>query len=430
MEWIILGVTALLGLYMAWNIGANDFANSFADAVGSRAISFRKAVIIGGVCELAGSILVGGHVTDTVRKGIVDPNQLADRPEALALGMACALLAAALWLNVSSWLSLPVSTTHSIVGAVIGFGVLAAGTSAVDWGKVAQIVLSWFISPVVGGILAYFIFRLITRAILGRATPAVAAIRFAPLVVFTVMLVVTFSVLLKGGLKRLLAERAEAFSGPLGLAVAVGLSAAAALVSWVFVTRFLGRASGLPLAQQLKMVESIFAPLVVISSASVAFAHGANDVANAVGPLAAVAEVIRSGTVRMKVVVPIWVLLLGGLGIVFGLATYGLRVLRTVGRKITELTPSRGVAADIAAAATVLFCSRLKVPVSTTHTLVGAIIGVGLARGLGGVNRRVVRHIFGSWLLTVPAAAGLSALLFLLARSAGAEELLRKFMQR
>lgn len=418
MEWIVIGVTAALGLYMAWNIGANDFANSMADAVGSRAITFRRAVFLGVLCEFGGSILVGSHVTDTVRKGIVSPSDFQGEPQILVLGMICALLASALWLHMATWLSMPVSTTHSIVGAVAGFGVVAAGWHSVEWGTMGQIVLSWFISPLVGGVLAYLIFRLILRFVLGTEQPARAAIRAAPVIVLAVGLVVTFSIFLKGGLDRILAERAAWLGRSGGLIVSLALSVLGALIAWYFIARYLRASARDGLVHQLGVVERVFAPLVVITSCSVAFAHGANDVANAVGPLAAVADVMQSGTIKMKVAVPIWVLSLGGVGIVLGLVMYGIRVLRTVGTKITELTPSRGVAADIAAATTVLVCSRLKLPVSTTHTLVGAIIGIGLARGLAGVNRRVIRDIFGCWLITVPAAAIITIVLFLLGRAA------------
>lgn len=417
MEWLVIGISLLLGFYMAWTIGANDFANSMADAVGSRAVSIKKALMYGCACELAGSVLVGAHVTDTVRKGIVDPQALAGAPAVLALGMTCALVSAALWLHIATWLGMPVSTTHSIVGAVAGFGVVAAGWSAVDWAKLAQIAASWLISPVAGLVLSYSLFRLFTWLILGRENPAVAAIRAAPLVVFLVGAVVSSSVLWRGGLQRVLGRWLPGFGGVSALLCAAAISVALAGLSRFLVRRHLRENLDRPLVEQLGMVERVFAPLVVATSCSVAFAHGANDVANAVGPLAAVVDIVRSGTVKMQVVVPFWILGLGGLGIIVGVSTYGYRVLRTIGTKITQLTPSRGVAADLATCTTVLVCCRLKLPVSTTHTIVGAIIGIGLARGLGGVNRRVIRDIFGSWLVTVPAAALLAVILFVLGKA-------------
>ncbi len=413
---IVVAITVVLGLYMAWNIGANDVANSMADAVGSRSISIKRAIIAAGLCELAGAVLVGAHVTDTVRKGIVSPEHFQVSPETLALGMASALLAAAVWLHLATWMGMPVSTTHSIVGAVAGFGVIAAGWGAVHWDKLGHIVASWFVSPVAGGILAFVLFKLISWLILGRERPARAAVKITPYIVFIAFTVVALATVYKG-LAHLVRERAAWLTGEVAVLLALGVGFVAAIAARILIARRLRGKHRLPLPEQLELVEGVFAPLVVITSCSVAFAHGANDVANAVGPLAAVVDVIRSGTVKMQVYVPAWVLGLGGAGIVLGLATYGYRVMRTVGEKITQITPSRGVAADIAATATVLVCTRLKLPVSTTHTLVGAILGIGFARGLGAVNKRVVRNIFTSWLVTVPAAAILSVVLFLLGRT-------------
>jgi len=420
---IIVALTGLLGLYMAWNIGANDVANSMADAVGSRAISIKWAVIAAGICELAGAVLVESHVPDTVRKGIVDPQAveaIPGLPEGGAaalflLGVAAALLAAAVWLNLATWMGMPVSTTHSIVGAVAGFGVVAAGWSAVHWGKMGQIVASWFLSPIAGGILGFVIFRIISRLILGREKPVRAAIRVTPYIVFSMTVVVTLAIVYKG-LKHIVAERADWLTGNNAFLLAGVVGLLAGLVSRILIRRALRHKSGLPLGEQLDVVERIFAPLVVVSSCAVAFSHGANDVANAIGPLAAILDICSTGLIKMQVYVPPWVLALGGCGIVLGLATYGYRVMHTVGTKITQLTPSRGVAADVAATTVVLVCTRLALPVSTTHTLVGAILGIGLARGLAAVNRRVTRNIFGSWLITVPAAGVLAVVFFLVGK--------------
>ncbi len=422
MDILIIGIVALFGLYMAWNIGANDVANSMADAVGSKALSIKNAVILAGICEFAGAVLVGSHVTDTVRKGIVDPQALANLPgmlpdEAAALfviGMIAALLSAAFWLHFSSWTGMPVSTTHSIVGAVAGFGIVAAGWQSVNWGKMGQIVASWFISPFAGGLLAFLIFTFISKKILGRDRPARAAIRYVPAIVFLLTGVVTLATVYKG-LKHVTGDWPW-LTDNVTLLITLALSLGSAVVSSIVVRRRLRGKEKLSISMQLEEVEQVFTPLVIISSCSVAFAHGANDVANSVGPLAAVVHIIQKGTVVMKVGVPFWILCLGGIGIVIGLGTYGYRVMHTVGTKITEITPSRGVAADIAATATVLVCTRMSLPVSTTHTLVGAIMGIGLARGLGGLNRNITRKIFSSWLITVPAAALLSIALFLVGR--------------
>jgi len=423
MDTLILAITALVGLYMAWNIGANDVANSMADAVGSKALTVKQAVIAAGLCEFAGAVLVGSHVTDTVRKGIVDPAALASLPdlvpgEAAALiviGMSSALLAAAFWLNFATWTGMPVSTTHSIVGAVAGFGVVAAGIGSVNWSKMGQIVASWFVSPVAGGITAFIIFKVISKLILGQEQPAKAAIKVTPYIVFFLAMVVTLATVWKG-LTHVIKDVAWLNDRNTFL-IALGISIIATAASRVYVRKKLDGKDNLKIPQQLELVEKVYVPLVIISSCSVAFAHGANDVANSVGPLAAVVHILQGGAVQMKVAVPLWVLMLGGAGIVLGLGTYGYRVMDTVGTKITEITPSRGVAADIAATATVLVCTRMKLPISTTHVLVGAIMGIGLARGLAGIDSRIAKKIFKSWIITVPAAAVVSVVLFLLGRA-------------
>ncbi len=420
---ILIGLTAALGLYMAWNIGANDVANSMADAVGSKAISIRNAVIAAGLCEFMGAVLVGAQVTNTVRKGIVDPAVLASLPGmtpevaavVLVLGMSAALLSAAFWLHISTAFGMPVSTTHSIVGAVAGFGIVAAGWHAVNWIKMGQIVASWFISPVFGGILAFLIFSYISKVILGSAQPTKSAIRHMPFIVFLLAIVVLLATIYKG-LKHVIKNMAW-FTDERALMVSVGGALFFSILYYFFVRHRLQGQEEKPLGAQLELVEKMFIPLVIISSCSVAFAHGANDVANSVGPLAAIVHILKTGTIEMKVPVPLWILALGGAGIVLGLATYGYKVMMTVGTKITEITPSRGVAADIAATSTVLICTRLALPVSTTHTLVGAILGIGLARGFGGINRRIVTSIFGSWLFTVPAAALMAVFFFLIGKA-------------
>jgi inorganic phosphate transporter, PiT family len=422
MEILILGAVAIVGLYMAWNIGANDVANSMADAVGSRAVSVKQAVILAGICEFAGAVLVGNHVTDTVRQGIVNPDALAALPglqegEAAALlviGMGAALLAAAIWLHVATLTGMPVSTTHSIVGAIAGFGIMAAGWGSVSWGKMGQIVASWFISPLAGGLMAFLFFKYISKAILGQEQPVRAARRHTPYIVFFLAGVVTLATIYKG-LTHILKEY-EWLTDTHTLVFAILISLISAIAFRKYLDHRLRGKENMPLPAQLEAVEKVYVPLVIISSCSVAFAHGANDVANAVGPLAAVAQILKSGTVEMKIAVPFWILFLGGVGIVLGLATFGYKVMSTVGSKITEITPTRGVAADVAATFTVLICTRLKLPISTTHTLVGAIIGIGLARGLAGVNKNIVGRIFKSWLITVPAAALISISLFLLGR--------------
>ena len=447
-NYLLLVAAALLGLYMAWNIGANDVANSMADAVGSKSITLRNAVIAAAICEFLGAVLVGSSVTDTIRKGIIKPavigevvadgndsEQLHRRagdgarsqvagatmgmsPAArrLALGMTCALFAAAVWLHAASYFGMPVSTTHSIVGAVAGVGIVAFGTSAIDWWVLAQIGASWFISPVAGGILACLLFALIHRSILTRPQPSGAALYFAPLLVFLVAFVMSLAILHKG-LQNLFQEPGSDWSwlSDQAIWIAVGAGLAATVGARFYLARRLRTAASLDRVTQLQRVEVALAPIVVLTSCCVAFSHGANDVANSIGPLAAVVDMVSNGTIEDQVPVPFWVLCLGGAGIVAGLAMYGYRVMDTVGSRITDLTPSCGIAADVSATAVVLLCSRLQLPVSTTHTLVGAILGVGMARGLGSVNRTVTRNIFGGWLLTVPAAAAVAMLLYAIA---------------
>ena len=443
-NYLLLGGAVVLGLYMAWNIGANDVANSMADAVGSKSITLRNAVIAAAICEFLGAVLVGSSVTDTIRKGIIKPEVVADGAVSqpaqrslgknegndataapiemsqparkLALGMTCALFAAAIWLHAASSFGMPVSTTHSIVGAVAGVGIVAFGASAIDWWVLAQIVASWFISPVAGGLLACLLFILIRRAILMRPQPANAALRFAPLLVLLVAFVMSSAILHKG-LRNVFQEASADWRwlSEQAVWVAISIGLIAMIGARFYLVRRLGVAMSLDTAKQLQHVEVALAPIVVLTSCCVAFSHGANDVANSIGPLAAVVDIVSNGTIENQVPVPFWVLCLGGAGIAAGLAMYGYRVMHTVGSRITDLTPSCGIAADVSATAVVLLCSQLQLPVSTTHTLVGAILGVGLARGLASVNQSVTRNIFGGWLLTVPAAAGVAMLLYALA---------------
>ena len=406
---ILVIAAVIIGFYMAWNIGANDVANSMACAVGSKAMTIASAVVLAGICNFCGAVLVGSHVTDTVRKGIINTQAFTHDPRTLAHGMVCALLAAAVWLNLATYFGMPVSTTHSVVGAVIGFGILKAGVGHIHWDKLGEIVASWFISPLAGGILAFVIFKLISRYILSAERPIVAARKGVPVCVFFTFAIIILSIIYKG-LKNLHLH----LSGPkaIGLSVLCGLVAAS--ISVLLTRRNRHSTGELTLEQKLMQVEKTFVVPVIIGSCTVAFAHGANDVANAVGPLAAVLEIVKNNSIPGKVSVSIWFLVLGGLGIAIGLATFGYRVMRLLGTKVTEITPSRGIAAAMAGMATVLTCSKMGLPISTTHTMVGAILGVGLARGITAVNRRVVGSIFTSWLATVPIAALLTILFYLI----------------
>jgi PiT family inorganic phosphate transporter len=394
-------------VYMAWNIGANDVANAMGTSVGSHAITLKQAVLLAAVFEFAGAFLVGGHVTDTVRKGIVSTTVFQDQPELFVLGMLAALLAAGVWLNLATFLGLPVSTTHSIVGAVVGFGLLVGGMSAVHWGKLGSVVLSWVISPLFGGLVGWLTFTYIKRSVLTRWNPVRAARGIVPILIFPVAVILVLSILYKG-LKNLKLD----VSLSTAIMISLGVGVVAFLVMKVilnlkFSTRPRKRTDA------FAQVENLFSYLQVGTACSVAFAHGANDVANAIGPFAAIASVLKSGDLAMKVPVPMWILVLGGVGIVVGLATWGYRVIETIGRKITYITPSRGFSAEFATATTVLVCSKMGLPISTSHTLVGSVIGVGLARGMAALNLRVILTIVNSWLITIPATAVVTVLIYL-----------------
>lgn len=404
--WVLWVATAAC-VYMAWNIGANDVANAMGTSVGSHAITMKQAVLLAAVFEFAGAFFVGGHVTDTVRKGIVSTAVFQGRPELFVLGMLAALLAAGVWLNLATFLGLPVSTTHSIIGAITGFGILVGGLSAVHWGKLGSVVLSWLISPLCGGFLGWLTFTYIKRTVLSRWNPVRAARGIVPVLIFPVAVVLVLSLLYKG-LKNLNLD--VSFNKALMISLAVGL-ASFVVMKIILVRKYSDRPR--KRSDAFGQVEKLFAYLQIGTACSVAFAHGANDVANAIGPFAAIVSVFRNGDLSMNVPVPMWILALGGVGIVVGLATWGYRVIETVGRKITSMSPSRGFSAEFATATTVLLCSKMGLPISTSHTLVGSVVGVGLARGIAALNLRVILSIINSWLITIPATAAVTILIYL-----------------
>ncbi len=392
---IILAVSVLAGLYTAMNIGGNDVANAMGTSVGSKALTFKQAILVAAIFEFSGAVLVGSHVTQTIRKGIINPEQFVSSPELLMLGMFSALLSAGIWLQIATSLGLPVSTTHSIVGSIMGFGILAHGFGSVEWDKVLQIIASWLISPLAGAFIAYFVFRHVSKRILEAEHPIQETLARAPYLAFFVFFILILSFIYKG-LKNLHLDL------PLHTALlwAFGVSIVISMGIRVFLRRYAEDQR-----DPIVFVENIFKYLQILTACYVAFAHGANDVANSVGPLSAIVHILKTNTVNMQVDVPLWILMLGGGGIVLGLATWGYNVIRTVGSKITEITPTRGFSAEFATATTVLVFSKLGLPISTTHTLVGSVIGVGMARGIGALNLRVIRDIAGSWLLTLPLTA-------------------------
>jgi len=457
-------IVLAVGFYMAWNIGANDVSNAMGTSVGSGALTLRRAVVLAAILEFCGAFFVGGNVSETMQRGLIDPEMFLTQPMVLILGMTSALLGTSLWLQAASYFGWPVSTTHAIVGSILGFGVLVGGWEALQWAEVISIAVSWVVSPLVSGIIAYLIFNILQKKILYAMNPIEAARQLLPFFFFIVFATFTIS-LIFNGLKNLDLE----FSTPeaVGLSLLVGLFAAA--LSYVFVHRIAVPAGYVQLpgshtpqtvvslekaikhlqrvrvsssdethdrvtsilqevqdisrkiqektsfsarASEYHFVEKMFVYLQILSACYVAFAHGANDVANAIGPVAAVLDVIQNGTISETSLIPSWLLILGGLGIVIGLATWGWRVIETIGKKITELTPTRGFCAEFGAAATILLASKFGLPVSTTHCLVGAVLGVGMARGISALNLGTLKEIVLSWIVTIPASAGISILCY------------------
>lgn len=405
--YILLIIGCVCGFFMAWGIGANDVANAMGTSVGARALTLWQAVLVACVFEFAGAYLAGGEVTSTIRKGIIDAGVMSDNPELLVYGMIASLLAAGIWLLIASYFGWPVSTTHSIVGAIVGFAAVGIGVDAVAWGKVGSIVASWVVSPVIAGTVSFLLFTSVKRLILQTSDPFMNAKRYVPFYMFLAGFVVSMVTFLKG-----LKHVGLSFTA----SESIVWSLVFALVISLLGTLMLQRIDNTKKEKNGAMfdgVERIFAVLMVFTACAMAFAHGSNDVANAIGPLAAIVSVVQSGgEIASKSILPPWILLIGASGIVIGLGTLGYRVMMTVGRAITELTPSRGFAAELAAAGTVVVASGTGLPISTTHTLVGAVLGVGLARGIGAINLGVVGKIILSWIVTLPVGAGLSILFF------------------
>ena len=404
---VFITLAVVLGLYMTWGIGANDVANAMGTSVGSGAISVKQAIIIAAIFEFTGAFLAGGHVTKTIRKSIIDPTPILGNPEIMVWGMLSALLAAAIWLTIASWMGWPVSTTHSIIGAIVGFALVGIGVDAVNWPKIGTIVLSWIVSPLVGGALSFLLMRSIQKIILDSDTPFLNAKRYAPAYVFLVGFLLSLVTIFKG-LKHLEIELSiiQSFI----FAIIFGILVAGIVRILINRTRMIEAES---IHDQFTQIEKIFGIMMIFTASAMAFAHGSNDVANGIGPMAAIVSIVESGgELAQKSNLPLWILLTGGFGIILGLSTLGYRVMRTIGSKITDLVPTRGFSAELAAAATVVIASRTGIPVSTTQIAVGAVMGVGLARGIGALDLRVVGGIFMSWVITLPVGALLSIFLF------------------
>ena len=410
-EWgtIFMIMAVVFGFYMTWGIGANDVANAMGTSVGSGAITVKQAIVIAAVFEFAGAFIAGGTVTKTIRKGIIDPSSISGTPEILVFGMLAALLAAGIWLMVASARGWPVSTTHTIVGALVGFAIVGIGVDAVHWGKIGGIVASWIVSPIIGGTLAFLLMMSIRKLIINTEHPFENARKWGPMYVFLVGWIVSLVTLFKG-LKHLNLE----FSALESVVVSTIFGIIVALIGRHMINKVTVDDDA-DKEFHFASVEKVFLPMMVFTACAMAFAHGSNDVANGIGPLAAVVDIIQSGgNVTQSSGLPLWILLLGGTGIVIGLATMGYKVMQTIGTKITELTPTRGYCATLAAAVTVVVASKTGLPVSTTQIAVGSVMGVGLARGIGAIDLRVIGNIVVSWVITLPAGAILAAAFFFL----------------
>jgi PiT family inorganic phosphate transporter len=398
MDVIVLTIATMVGLYMAANIGANDLANAMGTSVGSGAITLKQAVVISMIANTLGAVLAGGYVTNTISKGLIDPALLAGEPNKLMFGMFAALISAGICVHLATLFGLPVSTTHAIVGAVVGFGILSVGAGAVTWSKVVSIATSWVISPAAGGLIAGGMYYFAEKKIMSAKDPLRASERYAPFLIFLLFLVLILSLIFKA-LENLHIN--PGFFYTVLLTIPIAMLAGGVGRSWLRWQTRPGQKLR-PKQKEYSPVDHLFAHLQILTACYIAFAHGANDVANAVGPLAAIFSVVKTKSVALSVEVPFWMLLIGGIAVGGGLLAFGTRVIDTIGKNITEITPIRGFCAQFGGATTILVCSRLGFPVSTTHVLVGSVVGVGIMRGMGALDLRILKNIGLSWIVTLP----------------------------
>jgi inorganic phosphate transporter, PiT family len=460
-ETILFALILLAGFYMAWSIGANDVANAMGTSVGSGALTIRNAVMIAAVLEFCGAFFFGSHVSTTIEKNIINADLFVDQPLTLVLGMLAALLSAGLWLHIASFFGWPVSTTHSLIGALVGFGITVGGVNAVYWSSITAIVSSWIVSPFLGGLISYLLFFYLRKAIFYKKNPVAAAKKLTPIIAFFTALLFCFLLLFEGTIITINPLLALLLSALAGFTAAfIGFMTTKDITytprdasSKNFISqetteslekakkhlmRAYAHSSGeihyqtSALLEEIQgistsareqqedfhddnsfdIVEKIFKVLQIFTAALMAFSHGANDVANAIGPLVAAVNLLKTGRISESSLIPYWALALGATGIIIGLATLGWKVIHTIGKKLTELTPSRGFVAEFGAAFTILIATRMGLPISTTHTLVGSVIGVGMARGLNAINLNTTRVIVISWIVTVPAGALLAVGIF------------------
>lgn len=461
---LLIILVLVVGFYMAWNIGANDVSNAMGTSVGSGALTLKKAIFIAAILEFCGAFFLGSNVSQTMQSGIINPSYFNENPSIFLYGMLAALLSTSIWLQIASYFGWPVSTTHAIVGAILGFGLIIGGPDTVKWAEVGSIALSWIISPAISALFSFLIFSILQRKILYAMNPVHATKKALP--IYAGILFATFCIsLLFGGLKNLSFKLSLLES----IGISIGVGVVAYLLTMLIINRIkisddfemgskpnhlqqifslnktlkhlkrtelisegstraevsnivghvkalseslTGKSSKQKRHSQFQLVEKMFGYLQILSACYVAFAHGANDVANAIGPVAAALDVIKHKSVNITPSIPVWLLALGGGGIVVGLATWGWRVIQTIGKKITELTPTRGFSAEFGAAVTILVASKLGLPISTTHCIVGGVLGVGLARGISALNLRTLRDIALSWIITIPSSAIVCILIF------------------
>jgi inorganic phosphate transporter, PiT family len=397
---ILLLIAIALCFLMTWGVGANDLANVMSTTMGSKAITVHQAMVIAIIFEFAGAFLGGSGVTETMRDGIINSSQLLDQPLVLIEGMLGVLLACTIWMNLASYLGVPVSITNALVGSMVGFGATVLGTHAIHWDQVYRIAISWVTSPFIAGVTAYALFTSIQQVIFIKSDPLEKAKMYVPIYLFLVGSILSFITVFKG-----LNHFDIHLNFKQDLAVTLATSIIITLIGMVIIKR-IPEVAKIRRRERFIQVEKYFAVLMALTACAMVFAHGSNDVALAVGPLTIIYTLVTTPHQSIGIDnYPAWIIFLGCFGVVSGLLMYGRKVIETVGSSITALTPSRAFAATLAAATTVVVATSLGIPVSATQTLVGAVLGVGLARGIGALNLIVIRNIFMSWILTLPMAS-------------------------
>lgn len=405
---VLLVIAVAIGFYKAWNIGANDVANGMGTVVGAGTLTLRQAICLAAVFEFLGAFLVGGHVTETIKGGLVPVEPFMADPYRFGVGMLAVALSSAIWLNVATLMSRPVSVTHSTIGGIIGFAIICplGGVNCVHWAELGKIAVTWVASPLVGGLGAFLVYKGVVRFVLRSDHPVVRARAVVPLGFAATLAIIFLSATYKG-LPRLTID----LPLPQMFLLALGVAVLVYIVARLLIHRHLKKEITCP-TERYELVEQWFGRLQVMTACYMSFSHGANDVASAIGPLAGSMQAFSGQGLQANSTVSPWLMAFGGAGIVIGLATMGYKVILAVGKKITEITPTRGFSAEFATASTVLVCSKLGVPISTTFVMVGAIMGVGFARSFGAIDMKVVRRIFTSWIFTIPVSAVLSATLY------------------